>query len=686
MSELLSESLLRKILFERSWDAVILFNSQGILESNEAAAAMLRMPDTESLVGRQPDEFLCDYQTEGSSLREKRLRIEALLRQKENHRFDWLCRRADGDEFACEISLTSVKLSSGEGFVGVFRELTERTIERAKLHRVQSRLNHALNGGNVGLWDWDLGTDEVFYSDQWHRQLGEVPGTLSQYVDWESRVHLDDLPGAIQRVQDLFASPRIEYESSFRMRHASGEFRWILARGKVYRDTAGQPTRLLGVHLDVTDQKQHEQRLSKELHLSEVMLQTLESTLKITSLEELCTTVCKQARRLLGAEIAGIDLCHSLNQKLEVHGRSYSSKYQDAMPSEAVPSTAPEQWKRPQAASPVPDDIASCELFRNLDHEGVLLTPQQLQTHPLGAALVQRTPHRPGLRGLLACALYDGDERTLGAIWLSDKEEADFDPGDQAVFRQLAYVVSILIVRLHAEQELRDQKELLDESNEELEQFAYVASHDLQQPLRAISNYAEFIEEDFGEVLGDEGRRFLRLQVAAAKRMKKLIDDLLQYSRVSRDEAFFSEVDFQEVVEEAIRRLEVAIAETGAVIRCEALPVVRGIESRLCQLMQNLIGNAIKYKAADRNPVITISATEQSEHWLFTVEDNGVGIDAKFYTEVFQVFRRLHDGGNIEGTGIGLALCKRIVQRHGGGIWVQAAAQEGSQFCFQILK
>ncbi|GAA5510620.1 PAS domain-containing sensor histidine kinase [Novipirellula caenicola] len=701
MNDPLSESVLRNVLFEQSSDAQFIYNSQGILQCNPAMAKMLEMPDPESLVGRYPYEFSPQFQIDGSLSSEKSQRIETWVRQHGKHRFDWLFRRVSGDEFVCEVTLTRVRLGDEDAIVGVWREVTDRRIEQEELRRAQTRLQHALRGGDVGLWDWNLATNEVFYSDQWHRQLGETPGTLSEYVDWESRVHPDDLPTAIQRVKTLLASTNSEYESSFRMRHASGVYRWILARGQVFRDPSGQPTRLLGVHLDVTAQKEHEQRLSKDLHLSEVMLQTLESTLKVTSLEGLSTIVCQQARRLCSAEIAGIDLCNAsggnaANGKHLIHGRSYSTKYAEYPATTLFPKTAGgadqvegnavEGMGAESESAEHPDDIALCDFFTSLDQPVLSLTADQLQSHPIGSTLCSSTPHRPPLRGLLVCLLSDGDGQTLGAIWLSDKDEGDFDDEDQSILRQLAYIVSTLIVRLNTQVELRRQTELLDESNEELKQFAYVASHDLQQPLRAISNYAEFINEDYGEVLGEEGRRYLQLQIAAAKRMKKLIDDLLQYSRVSRDDAEFTLVNMDEVVDEAMRRLEVSIEETGAVVRHEGLPTVRGIESRLCQLMQNLIGNAIKYGDPSRSPVITISASEQPEYWLFVVEDNGIGIEPKFRLEVFQVFRRLHDGSKIEGTGIGLSLCKRIVQRHGGEIWVEASPEGGSRFCFQITK
>ncbi len=667
MSEHLSESVLRRVLFEQSLDAQLIFDESGILECNQALVDMLGVADKSLLIGRHPAEFSPEFQADGKRSSELQIEVDRRARERGFHRFDWIHQRVNGETFLCEVSLTVVQLNTGHAILAAWHDVSERKAAQEELERIRTRLELALSGGDVGLWDWDMDTDEVYYSDQFHRQIGEPPGTLSQYIDWQSRVHIDDLAAAEERLKVLFASNRNHYESTFRLRHSSGEYRWIFSRGQLFRDPEGRPKRLLGIHLNITVQKENEQRLNADLHRSEIMLQTLESTLRTTSLEDLCRIVCDQTRCMIGAHIAGVDLYRGHCTTVELHERSYSFKYQSF-----------------SANKDALDDVAACPFFNTLSRIGCV-SQEEMQTNPDTWNFCTATPFRPSLRGLLACPLTDGDGKTLGAIWLSDKEIGDFNPSDQSVLRQLAYIVSILIVRLNAESQLRSKTELLDASNEELKQFAYAASHDLQQPLRAISNYAEFLHEDYAAILDEQGKRFLQLQIAAAKRMKKLIDDLLQYSRVSRDETDRSEVDFQNVVHEAMRMLDVDIEESGAEVRFEHLPVVRGIESRLAQLMQNLISNAIKYRS-DAAPIITIRVIENSTHWEFEVSDNGIGIDPKFHAEIFQVFRRLHDGNKIEGTGIGLALCKRIVQRHGGEIWVESGPGSGSSFYFQISK
>ena len=220
-------------------------------------------------------------------------------------------------------------------------------------------------------------------------------------------------------------------------------------------------------------------------------------------------------------------------------------------------------------------------------------------------------------------------------------------------------------------------------SNEELERFAYICSHDLQEPLRMVTSYLQLLEKRYKNKLDDEADDFISFAVDGAKRMKTLINDLLTYSRVGTKGKEFQPVDCERVVADALNNLEVAINESGAEIFSEALPVVMGDATQLVQLFQNLVGNALKFRS-DRPPVIHISAGEQRGFWKFSVQDNGIGIKREYFGQIFQVFHRLHSRDEYPGTGIGLAVCKRIVQRHGGTMTVKSTPGAGSVFSFTI--
>jgi PAS domain S-box-containing protein len=237
--------------------------------------------------------------------------------------------------------------------------------------------------------------------------------------------------------------------------------------------------------------------------------------------------------------------------------------------------------------------------------------------------------------------------------------------------------------RKQTEAELSRAMAELERSNSELEQFAYVASHDLQEPLRMVSSYVQLLARRYKDKLDSEADEFIAFAVDGASRMQRLINDLLSYSRVTTRAKPFASTDCEEVIGQATNNLTVAIEESGALVTHDALPTVMGDESQLMQLLQNLMGNAIKFRG-DEPPNVHISAKSTLHEWVFSVRDNGIGIDSEFSDRIFQIFQRLHTRDKYPGTGIGLAVCKRIVERHGGRIWVESQPGTGTTFSFTI--
>lgn len=225
----------------------------------------------------------------------------------------------------------------------------------------------------------------------------------------------------------------------------------------------------------------------------------------------------------------------------------------------------------------------------------------------------------------------------------------------------------------------------LSTSNKELEQFAYVASHDLQEPLRMISSYTQLLAERYQDRLDDKARQYIRYAVDGAVRMQRLINDLLLYSRVHSRGAAPVATDAHAVLGEALVNLSTAIAESGALVTNGDLPTVRADPTQLLQLFQNLIGNAIKFRGP-ASPRVQVSARDVGHEWLFSVRDNGIGIDPQYAGRLFVIFQRLHTREEYPGTGIGLALCRRVVERHGGRIWFESEPGKGSTFFFTFPK
>jgi light-regulated signal transduction histidine kinase (bacteriophytochrome) len=293
------------------------------------------------------------------------------------------------------------------------------------------------------------------------------------------------------------------------------------------------------------------------------------------------------------------------------------------------------------------------------------------------------------VRGLVAAA------RRMSAGDLSARSGVDHGPGEVGQlarsFDEMAETLEQRVRQLQlTEAELKALNEELERrvlertselkrSNKDLEQFAYVASHDLQEPLRMIHNYLQLLRQRYREKLDASGNEFVGFALDGAKRMHELIQDLLTYSRVGTQGRDFATVDCNEALARALANLSLAIEETSARVRHDPLPVVNGDLVQLTQLFQNLIGNAIKFRG-EQPPEIQLSAIVKGDEWELTIADNGIGIAPEDFQRIFVVFQRLHSREKYPGTGIGLAVCKKIVERHGGRIWVESQMGRGTTF------
>ena len=305
---------------------------------------------------------------------------------------------------------------------------------------------------------------------------------------------------------------------------------------------------------------------------------------------------------------------------------------------------------------------------------------------------------------LVAVVVRAAVTRPLGALAASCRRitEGSFDerivPQGPRDIRAIASDVEDMRQRIvdelssshEARTQLADQALELQRSNAELEQFAYVASHDLQEPLRKVASFCQLLEKRYGDKLDDRGKEYIGFAVDGAKRMQVLINDLLTFSRVGRLNKSEIDVDLSAVLDDAIDNLATSVEESGAEIlrQGEPLPTVKGDPTLLTMLWQNLIGNAVKFRRPGVPPCVVIDCAVGTESrdgsWLFTVTDNGIGIPDEFAEKVFVIFQRLHGRDAYTGTGIGLALCRKIVEYHGGSIWIDTAYTEGTRFLFTI--
>ncbi|MBD2777427.1 sensor histidine kinase [Iningainema tapete] len=242
---------------------------------------------------------------------------------------------------------------------------------------------------------------------------------------------------------------------------------------------------------------------------------------------------------------------------------------------------------------------------------------------------------------------------------------------------------AIVNIVLRQADELSQLVQDLERSNAELKKFAYVASHDLQEPLNQVTNYVQLLEMRYREALDEDAQEFITFAVEGVSLMQTLIDDVLAYSKVDMQAIEFQLIEVETALERALSNLRKRISETGAVITYDHLPTIMADRTQLMQLFQNLIGNAIKFKS-DKSPSIHVGATRLEDEWLFSVQDNSIGIDPQFSDRIFVIFQRLHTRDEYPGTGMGLAICKKIVECHRGRIWVESQLGEGATFYFTI--
>jgi light-regulated signal transduction histidine kinase (bacteriophytochrome) len=243
---------------------------------------------------------------------------------------------------------------------------------------------------------------------------------------------------------------------------------------------------------------------------------------------------------------------------------------------------------------------------------------------------------------------------------------------------------AVLIATVRALLRVKDVEEELIRSNEQLRQFAFVVSHELQEPLRMVKSYTQLLSQRYKDQLGGEANDFMQVTVNGVSRMEKFISDMLSYAQAVEAEIDMKVVACQTVVDWAMLELQGALDESGASVTRDELPFVMGDPVRLSQVFRNLIGNAIKYRG-DQPPVIHIGCEEADDEYVISVRDNGMGIEAKYFNNIFVLFKRLH-GRERSGSGVGLAVCKEIVERHGGRIWVESTVGRGSTFWFTLPK
>lgn len=427
---------------------------------------------------------------------------------------------------------------------------------------------------------------------------------------------------------------KIIYESGqsgtieFRAIHRDGHIVHIEARTSILKDANGQSIGACGVFMDVTERKNREielQKLNEQLNKQQARL------------------------RLVFENVPG--LIWELYRESSTKNTEIVSDY-----AEVLLGYPPKAWQETE------------NFWRTIVH------PDDLESTTQKTAAIVESGKPGGYE--FRCIHRDGHIVPIEAHLSLLKDGQGTPVGICGVFMDLTE-------RKKYEEQLSEKAEALRRSNAELETFAYLASHDLQEPLRMISSYLQLLEQRYGDRLDGDAKEFIAYAVDGSSRMKMLINDLLTYSRVQRAERVYLEVDLEKTLQRSLHNLQLAIEDARAEITHDPLPKIMGNETQFMQVFQNLIGNALKFRRADP-PKIHVGVREEEDHWLFSVSDNGIGIDNQFLDRIFVIFQRLHSKTKYPGTGIGLAICKRVIENHQGKIWAESTVNVGTTFYFTL--
>jgi len=539
-------------------------------------------------------------------------------------------------------------------------------VDNARLYReavqARERFSSLITASTQAVWMTRPEGTVVEDSPSWRAFTGQ---SYAQWKGsgWLDAIHPEDRERAERAWAESMRDQRV-YEVEYRLRRPDGSYSTTLARGVPVRNADGSVREWVGVNIDLTAQREAE-AAARSLHAEqnarrhEALRADVSAALAQQGPEEpMLQSACEAAVRHLGVASVQVWLLEPETPELRLGARAGRHTHRDG------------------------------------DHSRIPLGQFAIgriaqERRPYTTNDLRRTPEAvdPGWElqeGLVSFAGYPLalGEQLVGVFAVFGTEPISRESSD--VLAAVAEIITQGVERRRAEETLRLHAEELERSNKELQQFAYVASHDLQEPLRMVASYTQLLARRYRGKLDKDADEFIGYAVDGVNRMQRLIQDLLTYSRVGTRGREFKPCETAPVVRRVVEDLQAVLEETKGEVKIGPLPTVLADESQLSQLFQNLVANALKFHGK-APPRVEVAAEPQGrEAWRFTVKDNGLGIDPQYFDRIFIIFQRLHGREEYPGTGIGLAICKKIVERHGGRIGVESRPGEGSTFWFTL--
>lgn len=612
-------------IVESSNDAIIGKTPDGIITSWNKSAERIYGYSADEIIGKHVTALAPPARhTEMQELLEK-VCNGGLVNNHESERV-----RKDGALIDVALTLSPIRDASGKvtGISTIARDITERKKAEFVLRQSEEALKEAQRIAHLGSWYMDLATNQVVWSEVLYKIYGLEPA-LSPPLYTESMKLFT--PESWEKLSSAIAQTTqtgIPYELELESVRKDGGRRWMWARGELVRDTHGTPVRVRGVVMDITGRKQAEVQLRRSEH------------------------GLAEAQRIAHLGNWELDLVHNvltwsdeIYRIFEIDPKKFGASYEAFL----------------GAIHPDDRDMVNNSYTESLKSKKPYDIVHRLLMQDGRVKYVNEK-----------CETYYAEDgkplRSVGTVHdISELKQAEDEI--KALNRDL-------------EQRVVARTEQLAAANKELEAFAYSVSHDLRSPLRAIDGFSHILLEDYACKLDDEGKRLLNVVCDNTIRMGQLIDDILKFSRTGRLELTFSEIDMEKLAREVIAELQPAGGKLQ--VEIEPIPPARGDNAMMHQVFVNLLSNAIKFSSSRENATVKVGGSIAGNESVYFVRDNGVGFDMQYADKLFGVFQRLHGVSEFEGTGIGLAIVKRIVTRHGGRVWAEGKVNEGATIYFAL--
>ncbi len=726
-----------RTIFENAVEGIIQTSPDGrFLVANPAFAQMLGYESVDDLMAN-----VTDISTQIYFHSSDREAFRQAVERDGVAKMEYEAWRKDGSTVWLSVSARSVCGPTGEivYFESIAKDVTDRRHAQNALLESQERLQAALAASNTGTFRWKLCSDS-FICDRSLRGVMGAPNDNLSFDAFIERIMDADRGEVIETLRESVRSLR-NLDVEFRVACPERGICWVSAKGKVVTDAKGRAIYMTGACTDVTLRKQAEDKLrtSEERYRSLVaamssIVWTSDGTGAFRDRQPSWESYTGQTwgesrgmgwRKMLHPQDrARFDALWSQAlaeaSQFCAEGRLWNenTRAYRHFETRAVPLRGSDGRVREWVGT-----------FNDTEDRCVAQEEERkfkfLSDNANDANFLVNRDSRIVYANRIACEMlgYSLEDLTrmsvsqIDRLFEQDRFEAFFDPteesraalldasfcrSDRTTFPvevsmslleyggepYLFCVARDVTERKLVEESLKLHVDELARSNRELEQFAYISSHDLKEPLRMVTVYVQLLQKHLEAEgpLDDQVREYLGFAVQGSQRMFSLINDLLTYSRVGKDLLPLDEVNTDDVFQSAMDSLRPAIAQAGAIIECGPLPKVTGHAGQLGQIFENLVANALKFREPNRPPRIQISADDEGENWVFSVRDNGIGIHSRYLKRIFVIFQRLHTVQKYSGTGIGLSICKKIVENHGGKIWVESQLGEGSVFSFTIPK